>query len=308
MLCSTVVTSLGCIILPRGIELDQDCCKSFADGSLPICAFGSTGHVALDDVNAVNWFVLPSPHFDGKIDTLILQSCPGADVEVLLLDLKSLESIRNCASKFKSHNQALHLLVRPPKSNLILIQCLVLKLSLYLNLSRQLNIPLNPMCICIDILFFFYDKRNNIFHCQKTQTQRGLKQRMGKLSWALMMKPDKLKHIVSALVCFRSQVLKNKGSFSICTICTSLPIGREHPQIDISKNLLSSLFLLCSTRSLQYSTWFISRWTMLGVVMALPGTQLEALEVVLRYCKSSPDFTCLWLIFGLHGWIIHFGL
>ena len=88
----------------------------------------------------------------------------------------------------------------------------------------------------------------------------------------------------------------------------SLPIGREHPQIDISKNLLSSLFLLCSTRSSQYSECFISRWTMLGVVMALPGTQLEALEGVLRYCKSLPDFTCLWLIFALHGWIIHFGL
>ena len=47
---------------------------------------------------------------------------------------------------------------------------------------------------------------------------------------------------------------------------------------------------------------------MLGVVMALPGTQLEALEAVLRYCKSIPDFTCLWLIFGLHSWIFHFGL
>lgn len=173
MLCSIVVTSLGCIILPREAELDQDCCKSFADGPLPICAFGSTGHVALDNVNAVNWFVLPFPHCDGKIDTLILQSCPGADVEVLLLDLKSLESIRNCASEFKSRNQALHLLVRPPKSNLILIRCLALKLSLYLNLSRQFNIPLNPMCICIDILFFFFLTSKTIYFTAKKHKPSG---------------------------------------------------------------------------------------------------------------------------------------
>ena len=82
----------------------------------------------------------------------------------------------------------------------------------------------------------------------------------GKLSWALTMKPDKLRHIISALVCFRSQVLKNKGSSSICIgNLNSIPIGREHLQIDISKILLGSLFLLYSTRSLQYSTWFISR-------------------------------------------------
>lgn len=111
--------------------------------------------------------------FSDPTPMLILQSCPGADVEVLLLDLKSLESIRNCASEFKSRNQALHLLVRPLKSNLILIRCLVLKLSLYLNLSRQFNIPLNPMCICIDILFYSLLTSKTIYFTAKKHKPSG---------------------------------------------------------------------------------------------------------------------------------------
>ena len=267
--------------------------------------FGSTGHIALD-VIAVNWF-----NCDAKIDTLILQSCPGADVEVLLLDLKSLESIRNCASEFKSRNQALHLLVRPPESNLILIWCLVLKLSLYLNLSRQFNIPLNPMYICIDNLFNILWQAKQFISLTKNTNPTGPETENGE---TLLGTHDETRQVKTYCLCFNVfQISNSEKQRLILHLYNlywkfSLPIGREHPQIDIFKNLLSSYFLLCSTRSSQYSPWFISRWIMLGVVMALPGTQLEALEGVLRYCKSLPDFTCLWLIFGLHGWIIHFGL
>jgi hypothetical protein len=42
---------------------------------------------------------------------VFLQACPEADVEVLLLDLKTLESVRKCATDFKSRNLPLNLLV-----------------------------------------------------------------------------------------------------------------------------------------------------------------------------------------------------
>jgi hypothetical protein len=54
------------------------------------------------------WLAAPCP-----------QSCshiPGgqADVEILVLDLQSLQSVRKCATDFKSRNLPLHLLVNVP--------------------------------------------------------------------------------------------------------------------------------------------------------------------------------------------------
>jgi NAD(P)-dependent dehydrogenase (short-subunit alcohol dehydrogenase family) len=51
--------------------------------------------------------------------TYIRQSCshiPGgqADVDILVLDLQSLQSVRKCATDFKSRNLPLHLLVNVP--------------------------------------------------------------------------------------------------------------------------------------------------------------------------------------------------
>lgn len=43
----------------------------------------------------------------------LVQSSKGADVDILLLDLRTLESVRKCAADFKSHNLPLHLLVSP---------------------------------------------------------------------------------------------------------------------------------------------------------------------------------------------------
>ncbi|KAH9542587.1 hypothetical protein CY35_13G015400 [Sphagnum magellanicum] len=43
--------------------------------------------------------------------TYIRESSKGADVDILLLDLRTLESVRKCAADFKSHNLPLHLLV-----------------------------------------------------------------------------------------------------------------------------------------------------------------------------------------------------
>jgi NAD(P)-dependent dehydrogenase (short-subunit alcohol dehydrogenase family) len=40
-----------------------------------------------------------------------VQRSKGADVDILLLDLRTLESVRKCAADFKSHNLPLHLLV-----------------------------------------------------------------------------------------------------------------------------------------------------------------------------------------------------
>ena len=60
-----------------------------------------------DGLIPINTFI----KFSDPTPTLILQSCPGADVEVMLMDLKSLDSVRKCASEFKSRNQALDLLV-----------------------------------------------------------------------------------------------------------------------------------------------------------------------------------------------------
>lgn len=47
----------------------------------------------------------------------IRESCPGADVDVLLLDLSTLESVRNCATQFKSRNLPLKLLVNNAAAN-----------------------------------------------------------------------------------------------------------------------------------------------------------------------------------------------
>jgi retinol dehydrogenase-12 len=43
--------------------------------------------------------------------TYIQDACPTADVEILLLDLKTLESVRKCAAEFKSRKLPLNILV-----------------------------------------------------------------------------------------------------------------------------------------------------------------------------------------------------
>lgn len=45
------------------------------------------------------------------LDTL-LQAVPGADVEAMLLDLRTLASVRAFAAKFKEKKRPLHILVR----------------------------------------------------------------------------------------------------------------------------------------------------------------------------------------------------
>ena len=99
-----------------------------------------------DGLLPINAFI----EFSDPTPTLILQSCPGADVEVMLMDLKSLDSVRKCASEFKSRNQALDLLVRLARISIGFWKRLS---SLYLNLLRKFIILMSLYILHISLLY-----------------------------------------------------------------------------------------------------------------------------------------------------------